>query len=213
MACAVEIQREHGQAQQRRGAGRARSSFRIGINLGDVIVEDDDIFGDGVNVAARLEELAEPGGICVSGAIRDQVGDRLDVEFEDLGEQSVKNIAAADPRLPRRASTADGRRGAGAARPKTAGARRTDKPSIAVLPFVNMSGDPEQEFFADGLTEDIITELSRFRDLFVISRNSAFVYKGKAVRIQDVAARTRRRSTWSRAACARRATGCASPSS
>ena len=165
--------------------------FRIGINLGDVISEDDDIFGDGVNVAARLQELAEPGGICVSGAIRDQAGDRLGVAFEDLGEQSVKNLTR-----PIRVfrvcldehGTAALAAPAKAARPKTPVGAVTDKPSIAVLPFANMSGDPEQEFFADGLTEDIITALSRFRDLFVISRNSAFVYKNRAVRIQEVAA-------------------------
>jgi adenylate cyclase len=161
--------------------------FRIGINLGDVIIEDGDIFGDGVNVAARLEELAEPGGICVSRAVRDQVADRLEVAFEDLGDQALKNIArpicAFRIVLEETPSAAAGFSG------KIATARPiTSKPSIAVLPFANMSGDPEQEFFADGLTEDIITELSRFRDLFMISRNSAFVYKGRAVRAKDVAA-------------------------
>src|SRR5262249_53397303 len=153
--------------------------FRIGINLGDVIIEEDDIFGDGVNVAARLQMLAEPGGICVSGAIRDQLGGRLsNVAFEDLGEQSVKNIARPIRVVRVRietdaAPTPVGDKEASVA---TASAK---KPSIAVLPMANMSGDPEQEFFADGLTEDIITELSRFRDLLVISRNSAFVHKGK----------------------------------
>ncbi len=161
--------------------------FRIGINLGDVIVEESDIFGDGVNVAARLETLAEPGGICVSGAVRDQVGDRLeDIEFEDLGDQSVKNISRPirvfRVRLEQDATSA--REGA---KDAAMTAATTKKPSIAVLPLVNMSGDPEQEFFADGLTEDIITELSRFRDLLVISRNSTFVHKGKAVKVQEVA--------------------------
>jgi adenylate cyclase len=163
--------------------------FRIGINLGDVIFDDDDIFGDGVNVAARLQELAEPGGICVSRAVRDQVqvGDRFDLMFEDLGEQTVKNIVR---RIATFRVQLDPE---GTAAPKPADAPTkvqapSARPSIAVLPFANMSGDSEQEFFADGLTEDIITALSRFRDLFVISRNSAFVYKGKAVRIQDVAA-------------------------
>jgi adenylate cyclase len=157
--------------------------YRIGINLGDVIVENDDIFGDGVNVAARLEAMAEPGGICVSAAVRDQVGDRLTVGFEDLGEQAVKNInrpihvfrvllegGAPQASVPAAAPTAQAR-----------------VPSIAVLPFDNMSGDPEQEFFADGLTEDIITELSRFRDLLVISRNAVFVHKGKPKTARGIA--------------------------
>jgi adenylate cyclase len=189
VACAAEIQRRMA-ARNNDVAAEREIRFRIGINLGDVISEDDDIFGDGVNVAARLQELAEPGGICVSGAIRDQAGDRLGVAFEDLGEQSVKNlmrpIRVFRVCLDEHGTAAVPRRAA-AARPKTPVAV-ADKPSIAVLPFLNMSGDPEQEFFADGLTEDIITELSRFRDLFVISRNSAFVYKNRAVRIQEVAA-------------------------
>ena len=186
VACAAEIQR----LMARRNADISPArwiQFRIGINLGDVIVEEDDIFGDGVNVAARLETLAEPGGICVSGAVRDQVGGRLEnVVFEDIGEQSVKNIArpirAFRVRLEENASI--GSKGAEDAAVATAISK---KPSIAVLPLVNMSGDPQQEFFADGLTEDIITELSRFHDLLVISRNSTFVYKGKAVKVQDVA--------------------------
>ncbi|HXN66805.1 MAG TPA: adenylate/guanylate cyclase domain-containing protein [Bradyrhizobium sp.] len=183
--CAAEVQRR--MARRNTDVSPARwIQFRIGINLGDVIVEENDIFGDGVNVAARLEMLAEPGGICVSGAVRDQVGDRLDdVVFEDLGEQSVKNIVRPirvfrvrlDPVAT--AAPADAKDAATA----TAISR---KPSIAVLPLANMSGDPEQEFFADGLTEDIITELSRFHELLVISRNSTFVHKGKAVKVQDV---------------------------
>jgi adenylate cyclase len=161
--------------------------FRIGINLGDVIVENDDIFGDGVNIAARLETLAEPGGICVSGAVRDQIGQRLeDIEFEDIGDQSVKNIARPirvfRVRLESTAPAPTEKPKDGAVAPKP-----SRKPSIAVLPLANMSGDPEQDFFADGLTEDIITELSRFHDLLVISRNSTFVYKGKAVNVQNVA--------------------------
>lgn len=180
--CAVEVQRR----MARRNADVPASrwiQFRIGINLGDVILEDDDIFGDGVNVAARLQAMAEPGGICVSAAVRDQVGDRLDVTFEDLGEQAVKNIArpirAFAIVLDQEPSAFDNASGAAAL--------AAAKPSIAVLPFANMSGDPEQEFFADGLTEDIITELSRFRELLVISRNSVFVHKGKAVNVQAVA--------------------------
>jgi adenylate cyclase len=183
--CSVEIQRR----MARRNADVAPArwiEFRIGINLGDVIVEDNDIFGDGVNVAARLEALAEPGGICVSGAVRDQVGDRLkDVAFEDLGDQNVKNIARPirvfRVRLEENATAAPW--GAKDAALATSSSR---KPSIAVLPLANMSGDPDQEFFADGLTEDIITELSRFHDLLVISRNSTFVYKGKPVKVRDV---------------------------
>ncbi len=183
--CAAEVQRR--MARRNTDVSPARwIQFRIGINLGDVIVEDNDIFGDGVNVAARLEMLAEPGGICVSGAVRDQVGHRLDdLSFEDLGDQSVKNISRPirvfRVRLePDSKASLEGAKGAAAA-------ATSKKPSIAVLPLANMSGDPEQEFFADGLTEDIITELSRFHDLLVISRNSTFVHKGKAVKVQEVA--------------------------
>ena len=184
--CAAEVQRR--MARRNTDVAPARwIQFRIGINLGDVIVEGNDIFGDGVNVAARLEMLAEPGGICVSGAVRDQVGQRLeDVEFEDLGDQSVKNIARPirvfRVRLEKDPKTAPENPKDAAVAPAI-----SKKPSIAVLPLVNMSGDPEQEFFADGLTEDIITELSRFHELLVISRNSTFVYKGKAVKVQEVA--------------------------
>jgi adenylate cyclase len=184
--CAAEIQRR--MARRNTDVSPARwMQFRIGINLGDVIVEGNDIFGDGVNVAARLETLAEPGGICVSGAVRDQVGDRLDdIAFEDLGDQIVKNIARPIRvfRVRLEPDTTNALEGAKGAAVATTIAK---KPSIAVLPLVNMSGDPEQEFFADGLTEDIITELSRFRDLLVISRNSTFVHKGKAVKVQEVA--------------------------
>ncbi|MEH2514958.1 adenylate cyclase [Bradyrhizobium sp. AZCC 1610] len=183
--CAAEVQRR--MARRNADVSPARwIQFRIGINLGDVIVEENDIFGDGVNVAARLEALAEPGGICISGAVRDQVGDRLDeIAFEDLGEQSVKNITRPIHVFRVRLESATI---AALESSKEASATPvTRKPSIAVLPLVNMSGDPEQEFFADGLTEDIITELSRFRDLLVISRNSTFVHKGKAVKVQEVA--------------------------
>ncbi len=181
--CAVEIQRR----MARRNADMSPArwiQFRIGINLGDVIAEEDDIFGDGVNVAARLQELAEPGGICVAGAVRDQAGHHLDIGFEDLGEQSVKNIIR-----PIRVFRLRLEPEAGAAAQSGIGAAAVmaKKPSIAVLPLVNMSGDPEQEFFADGLTEDIITELSRFHDLLIISRNSTFVHKGKPVKVQEVA--------------------------
>src|SRR6202142_4491878 len=183
--CAAEVQRR----MMRRNADVSPArwiQFRIGINLGDVIVEDNDIFGDGVNVAARLEMLAEPGGICVSGAVRDQVGHRLDdIAFEDIGDQCVKNIIRPirvfRVRLEPATAAPEGAKDAAAA------TAISKKPSIAVLPLANMSGDPEQEFFADGLTEDIITELSRFRELLVISRNSTFVHKGKAVKVQEVA--------------------------
>jgi adenylate cyclase len=182
--CAIEIQRR--MARRNADVSPARQmQFRMGINLGDIIAEENDIFGDGVNVAARAQELAEPGGVCVTSAVRDQVGDRLEAAFEDLGEQSLKNIARPI-RLFR--IVVDDLALSNLTTPgSTPPPRGTAKPSIAVLPFVNMSGDPEQEFFADGLTEDITTELSRFRDLMVISRNSAFVHKGKAVNVQAVA--------------------------
>jgi adenylate cyclase len=191
--CAVDVQRE--MAGRNTGlAAATRIEFRIGINLGDIIIDGDDIFGDGVNVAARLETLAEPGGICVSRVVRDQVRDKLAFAFEDMGEQQVKNIA----RPVRAFAVSIGSR---ASRPPvgTEGAGETpavqtapalalpDKPSIAVLPFQNMSGDPEQEYFADGMVEDIITELSRFRALFVIARNSTFTYKGRPVDVRQVA--------------------------
>jgi adenylate cyclase len=186
LRCAVDFQERMARRNRDMPSSRAML-FRIGLNLGDVIVEEDDIFGDGVNVAARLESMAEPGGICISAAVRDQVGDRLDVEYDDLGEQQVKNISRpirVYRVLPERRSADQDHPGAGGSAPPQAGAKR---PSIAVLPFVNMSGDAEQEFFADGLTEDIITELSRFRQLLVISRNAVFVHKGKPIKAQQVA--------------------------
>ena len=177
--CAVEIQREMG----RRNADTPRErriEFRIGINLSDIMVEDNDIFGDGVNVAARLEALAEPGGICVSRVVRDQVRDRLDVRFEDLGAQQVKNIAR--PVRVYRALTA------GEAKPPPAAAPRplADRPSIAVLPFINVTGDSEQGYFVDGMTEDIITALSKWRWFLVISRNSTFDYHDRPVDLRKV---------------------------
>lgn len=186
LRCAVDFQERMARRNRDMPASRILL-YRIGINLGDVIVEQDDIFGDGVNVAARLEAMAEPGGICVSAAVRDQVADRLNVGYADLGDQQVKNISRPihvfKVLLNEPASAADDAAPDGQPAPQ-AGAR---KPSIAVLPFVNMSGDPEQEFFADGLTEDIITELSRFRELLVISRNAVFVHKGKAVKAREIA--------------------------
>jgi adenylate cyclase len=182
--CAVEIQ----ERMKRRNSDvpdDRRIQFRIGINLGDIIFQDDDIFGDGVNIAARLEQLAEIGGICVTTAVHDQVADRLDVAFEDLGEKTLKNISRPI-RVFRVVLDALPRAGAGNDQ-QSAPSRAVVKPTVAVLPFANMSGDPEQEFFVDGLTEDIITELSRRHELFVISRNSSFVYKGQAVNIREVA--------------------------
>jgi adenylate cyclase len=163
--------------------------LRIGINLGDVIADENDIYGDGVNVAARLEGLAKPGGICISRSVRDQVRDRLPIKLEDLGEVSVKNLDRQVRVFAIRSDTPQ-------QPPRSTGVRRepvekvlplNDKPSIIVLPFVNMSGDPEQEYFVDGMTEDITTELSRFRALHVISRNTAFVFKGRAINAREVA--------------------------
>jgi adenylate cyclase len=211
--------------------------IRIGINLGDVIEEDDRIYGDGVNIAARLEGLADPGGICISGSAYEQIENKLPLQYEFMGEHEVKNIARPvkayrarmEGEVPERVQGAGGRVQGKAVRRKASGARRRplvlgalgavvvllgaaalwqfaltpktvekadpkkmayplpDKPSIAVLPFVNMTGDPQQEFFSDGLTEDLITALSKVPSLFVIARNSTFTYKGKPVKVQQVA--------------------------
>ena len=175
--CAVEVQRAMAERNTEVPEAR-RIEFRIGINLGDIILDDDDIYGDGVNIAARLEALTEPGGICVSRVVHDQVRDKLDVVFEDMGEQQVKNIARPVHIWRVRL---------GAKPAVSAPLALPDKPSIAVLPFQNMSGDPEQEYFADGMVEEIITALSRIRWLFVIARNSSFTYKGKPVDVKQVA--------------------------
>ena len=207
LRCASEWQ----QAMAGHNAGVAaveRIEFRIGINVGDVVVEDGDIFGDGVNVAARLEALANPGGICVSARVREDAAGRLDLAFDDLGDQELKNIArsvrvyrvrptgphpsppphagegvthagaANYPPLPGLDPGITGEGRVGAAEPPALAL--PDKPSIAVLPFQNMSGDPEQEYFVDGMVEEIITALSRIRWLFVIARNSSFSYKGQS---------------------------------
>jgi adenylate cyclase len=179
--CAVEVQYEMAE----RNAGvpeEQRIQFRIGINLGDIIKDGRDIHGDGVNIAARLEALAEPGGICVNRVVRDQVRDKLDFAFEDAGEQRVKNIAR-----PLRVYRIRPGRSVG----DTMGAAQAplalpDKPSVAVLPFTNMSGDSEQEFVSDGIAEDVITALSRYPSLFVIARNSSFTYKGRPVDVKQV---------------------------
>ena len=180
--CAVDVQRGMVDREPEVPEER-RIKFRIGVNLGDVIAEEHDIFGDGVNVAARLEALADPGGICVSRVVRDQVRDRLDYLFEDLGEQEVKNIA----RPVRVYRVRDRAVPVGQPLPDSPQPLPLpDKPSVAVLPFTNMSGDPEQEFFADGISEDIITALSRCPWLLVIARNSSFTYKGRAVDLKQV---------------------------
>jgi adenylate cyclase len=164
-------------------ASEERIEFRIGINLGDVIAEEHDIFGDGVNVAARLEQLAEPGGVLVSNTVHDHVRDRLPFTFEDLGEQQVKNMAR-----PLRAYRV--REGTAPSEERLLVSPRPlplpDKPSLAVLPFQNMMGDPEQEYFVDGVVEEITTAISRLPWLFVIARNSAFAYKGRAVDVKQV---------------------------
>jgi TolB-like protein/class 3 adenylate cyclase len=180
--CGVEVQR--GMIEREPGLPEERRiKFRIGINLGDVIVEEHDIFGDGVNVAARLEALAGPDGICVSRVVHDEVRDKLDLAFEDLGEQPVKNIArpVRVHRVRDRAVAIEGPPVV-----STLPLPLPDKPSIAVLLFANMSGDPEQEYFTDGMVEEIITALSRIRWLFVIARNSSFTYKGQAIDVKQI---------------------------
>jgi adenylate cyclase len=178
--CAAEVQ----QAMPERNAGVAadnRIELRIGINLGDVIADGDDLYGDGVNIAARIEAFADAGGVFVSSTVYDQVRDRLPFGFEDRGEQQVKNIAR--PIRVYRLLLDE----AGEPAPEQAPLPLPDKPSIAVLAFTNMSGDVEQEYFSDGIADDIITELSRSRSLFVIARNSSFTYRGRSVDVRQVA--------------------------
>ena len=179
--CAVEIQSTMAERNSSIPEGR-RVEFRIGINVGDVIIDEGDIYGDGVNIAARLESIAQPGGICLSDDAYRQVRDKLDLNFQDFGEQELKNIARPvrvyrlhPPTTPPGGQT----------RPIKVLAL-PDKPSIAVLPFQNMSGDPEQEYFTDGMVEDIITGLSRIKWLFVIARNSTFTYKGRAIDVKQI---------------------------
>ena len=178
--CAIEIQRGMGE-RNAPVPPEKRIELRIGIHVGDIIIEDNDIFGDGVNVAARLESIAQPGGICISDDAYRQVRGKLDVAFQDSGEQALKNIARPVRvyQLRPDALTLSGKASA-------VGLTLPDKPSIAVLAFQNMSGDVEQEFFADGITEDIITALSKSHWLFVIARNSTFTYKGKSVDVRQV---------------------------
>jgi TolB-like protein/class 3 adenylate cyclase len=179
LRCATDVQAGMAERNATVPADK-RIEFRIGINVGDVVVEDGDIFGDGVNVAARLEGLAQPGGICVSARVQEDATGKLDLAFEDMGEQTLKNITRpvrayriATDLAPSRA-------------PEVPALPLPDKPSIAVLPFANLSGDPEQEYFADGMVEEIITALSRIRWLFVIARNSSFTYKGQSVDVKRV---------------------------
>ncbi len=201
--CAVAVQA----AIATENAGAAADEpmqFRIGVHVGDVMVDWENLFGDGVNIAARLESLAEPGAICVSAAAQGQIGNKLPLAFDDLGEQQVKNIVQPIRVYRVRAEIL--------APPPAAAVPLPDKPSIAVLPFQNMSGDPEQEYFADGMVEEIITALSRIRWLLVISRNSSFTYKGQAVAVKQVGRELGVRYV-SKAASVRAATGCASPRS
>ncbi|HEY5225503.1 MAG TPA: adenylate/guanylate cyclase domain-containing protein [Methylovirgula sp.] len=198
--CAVEVQ--HRMAEQNRDVPQpSRIDFRIGIHVGDIIIDDNDIFGDGVNIAARLEGIAEPGAVCISDDAQRQIRGKVDLAFDDMGQQALKNIA--EPMRTWRlrvgatpldvGQVAPGRQKPGENPGETRPVAETpavlalpDKPSIAVLPFQNMSGDAEQEYFADGMAEDIITALSRFKSLFVIARNSSFTYKGKSVDIRQV---------------------------
>ena len=179
--CAVAVQEALAKENADRPAGE-QMRFRIGVHVGDIMVQGDNLFGDAVNVAARLEALAEPGAICVSGVVRDQIGTKLPVGFIDLGEQQVKNITQ-----PIRAYQV-GSETSPIGTPLVGGSSLPlpDKPSIAVLPFANMSGDPDQDYFADGMVEEIITALSRIRWLFVIARNSSFTYKGQSVDVKQV---------------------------
>jgi adenylate cyclase len=178
--CAIEVQ--HGMVDRNVDVPREqRIEFRIGINLGDVVVEDGDIYGDGVNVAARLENLAEPGAVYISRAVRDFVDDHAEMTLEDLGEKPLKNIAK--PVRVFRIAAPD--RAVAVSAPVGSPAP-PHKPSIAVLPFANMSGDAEQEYFTDGMTEDLITDLSKVSSLFVIARNSSFAYKGRSAKVQEI---------------------------
>ncbi|HEV2335644.1 MAG TPA: adenylate/guanylate cyclase domain-containing protein [Stellaceae bacterium] len=203
LACALEMQQALA-AENADAPAERRMQFRIGLHLGDVMTRDGDLFGDAVNIAARLEALAEPGGICVSAAVREHAGTRVAATFADLGAQRVKNIAdpvhvfrvgptLTHPVAPAPGSTLSRIAGEGVERHRretgeggSAALALPDKPSIAVLPFANMSSDPEQEFFADGIAEDVITALSRYPSLFVIARNSCFTYKGRAVDVKEV---------------------------
>jgi adenylate cyclase len=181
ITCAMAVQAK---MAERNGSFSPAITFRIGINIGDIIIDGDDIFGDGVNVAARVENECEPGGVCLSGSAFEQVRGKTGFAFDDLGERSLKNIDRPVRLYAARIVTSSD--GTAPARASHEPLPLPDKPSIAVLPFQNMSGDQEQEYFADGIVEDVITALSRFKSLFVIARNSSFTYKGKAVDIKQV---------------------------
>ena len=198
--CAAEVQ--HRMADENSDVPQpSRIDFRIGIHVGDIIIDDNDIFGDGVNIAARLEGISEPGGVCISDDAQRQIRGKVELSFDDMGQQALKNIAEpmrawrlrGEAAMPATGDAAPGREKSNGTpapeKPVTetpAALALPDKPSIAVLPFQNMSGDAEQEYFADGMAEDIITALSRFKSLFVIARNSSFTYKGKSVDIRQV---------------------------
>jgi TolB-like protein len=183
--CAVDIQKSMKEANAKLPEDRA-IILRVGLNLGDVVVEDGDLYGDGVNVAARLEAMADPGGICLSAAIHQQVERLLPFAFRDLGDQALTNIARA-VRVYRIADNERMGDNHGVATPTGHPLVAQSKPSVAVLPFVNMSGDPDQEYFSDGITEDIISGLSLFRELMVIARTSSFSYKGRVVPVPEIA--------------------------
>jgi adenylate cyclase len=179
--CAAEVQSH---MAERNAAGAApRLDFRMGINVGDIVEQDDDIFGEGVNIAARLESIAEPGGICVSQRVQEDAAGKTGMTFDDMGERELKNIAR-----PVRVYSIDwGGAASATLSPRASPALLPVKPSVAVMPFVNMSGDPEQQYFADGLVEDLITNLSKMPGFFVIARNSTFAYKGRSVDIRKIA--------------------------
>ena len=185
MRCAIEVQT--GMVERNVGVPpERRIEFRVGIHLGDVVEESDgDLMGDGVNIAARLEGICEVGGICISEDAYRQVRDKIREQFVDLGEQALKNIAR--PMRAYQVKPGEAKAEAAAVEAPSAQLALPDKPSIAVLPFTNMSGDPEQDYFSDGISEDIITDLSKLSELHVIARNSSFVFKGRAVSVPEVA--------------------------
>ena len=201
LRCAVEVQRGM-VGRNAEVAQEKRIEFRVGINVGDIIIDGGDIYGDGVNVAARLEGVAAPGGICVSGRVLEDTQQKVDVTFKDAGERQLKNIA----RPVRVYHVEIG--GKSATQPAAPTFSLPDKPSIAVLPFDNMSGDPDQEYFSDGVVEEITTALARMHWLFVIARNSSFTYKGRAVDVKQSGA-SWACATSSRAVCADPALVCA----